>query len=291
MERYWTRFDSHWQNYNLLDAGDGEKLERFGSVVLRRPEITAIWPKSLSESEWKKQSHASFVHRDSKSGIWQLSKDFKPNWQIGYNLNGQKLVFNLKLTAFKHVGVFPEQAANWEFIASQAQNKPKSKILNLFAYTGGASLAACASGADVTHVDSIRPVITWASENMESSKLKNIRWTVEDALTFVKRESKRGNLYDGIIMDPPSYGNGGGKNPTKWKLEDQLNELLSEAAKILTPQGFLVLNTYSGLSNSTLETLITIWFRFEKVAVGDLVLHSDTHQVLSTGSCLRGWNK
>jgi 23S rRNA (cytosine1962-C5)-methyltransferase len=291
MERYWSRFDSRWQNYNLIDAGDGEKLERFGSVVVRRPEITAIWPKSLSENDWRKESHATFVHRDSKSGIWQTSKDFKPNWQLAYTLNGQKLVFNLKLTAFKHVGVFPEQAANWEFIAAQIQNKPKAKILNLFAYTGGASLAACASGADVTHVDSIRPVVNWASENMESSKLKNIRWTVEDALTFVKREAKRGNLYDGIIMDPPSYGNGGGKNPTKWKLEDQLNDLLSEASKILSPQGFLVLNTYSGLSNSTLETLITIWFRFEKVAVGDLVLHSDTHQVLSTGSCLRGWHK
>ena len=291
MERYWSRFDSRWQNYNLIDAGDGEKLERFGSVVVRRPEITAIWPKSLSENDWRKQSHATFVHRDFKSGIWQTSKDFKPNWQLAYNLNGQKLVFNLKLTAFKHVGVFPEQAANWEFIAAQIQNKPKAKILNLFAYTGGASLAACASGADVTHVDSIRPVVNWASENMESSKLKNIRWTVEDALTFVKREAKRGNSYDGIIMDPPSYGNGGGKNPTKWKLEDQLNDLLSEASKILSPQGFLVLNTYSGLSNSTLETLITIWFRFEKVAVGDLVLHSDNHQVLSTGSCLRGWNK
>ncbi|MBI1267607.1 MAG: oxidoreductase [Cryomorphaceae bacterium] len=291
MERYWSRFESRWQNYNLIDAGDGEKLERFGSVVVRRPEVTAIWPKSLSENDWRKESHATFVYRDSKSGIWQTAKDFKPNWQITYPLNGQKLAFNLKLTAFKHVGVFPEQAANWEFIASQVQNKPKSKILNLFAYTGGASLAACASGADVTHVDSIRPIVNWASENMESSKLKNIRWTVEDALTFVKREAKRGNLYDGIIMDPPSYGNGGGKNPTKWKLEDQLNELLSEASKILSPQGFLVLNTYSGLSNSTLETLITIWFRFENVAVGDLVLHSDTKHVLSTGSCLRGWNQ
>lgn len=290
MERYWIRFNSIWQNYSLIDAGDGEKLERFGTVVLRRPEITAIWPKSLSESDWRKESHATFIHRDSKSGVWSASKDFKPNWQMSYTLNNQKLVFNLKLTTFKHVGVFPEQASNWEFIAEKLKDKPKAKVLNLFAYTGGASLAARASGADVTHVDSIRQVITWASENMESSKLGNIRWTVEDALTFVKREAKRGNQYDAIIMDPPSYGNGGGKNPTKWKLEDQLNELLSETSKILAPKGFLVLNTYSGLSNSTLETLITIWFKFENIAVGDLVLQSDTHQVLSTGSCLRAWS-
>ncbi|MFM1931195.1 MAG: hypothetical protein RL226_498 [Bacteroidota bacterium] len=288
MERLWIRFEPHWNAYRLLDSGDGEKLEQFGGYVLRRPEVTAIWPKQLAPSEWA-AADASFFQQDARSGIWKQRRPIKEPWNMVYQLHNHKLTFQLYLTTFKHVGVFPEQASNWEFIAERVKQQQQPNVLNLFAYTGGASLAARASGADVTHVDSIKPTVTWANENMVASGLSNIRWMVEDALTFVKREVKRGKTYTGIIMDPPAWGSGGVKNQSKWKLEDQLNDLLENTAKILDPQGFIVLNTYSGLANSTLETLITSYFRFNTIATGDLILRSDTEQVLCTGSCLRGW--
>jgi 23S rRNA (cytosine1962-C5)-methyltransferase len=193
----------------------------------------------------------------------------------------------LKLTAFKHVGVFPEQAVNWDYISSTIKSfKTKNpKVLNLFAYTGGASLVAKAAGADITHVDSIKQVVTWANLNQELSGLKDIRWVVEDALKFVKREIKRGNIYNGIILDPPAYGHG--PKGERWKLENQLTEMIQDVVKLLDPkEHFLILNTYSdGISPSDIHRLISTSFPLVKnLETGELYLKSLTNKKLLLGS-------
>ncbi len=251
----------NWKDYELIDSGNFEKLERFGSYILARPEPKAIWAKTLSENEWEKLAHTKFVTgagfgRSGKeeSGTWKMLKKMPEQWYIAYNGGGMDFKLRLGLTSFKHVGVFPEQAPNWNFIHSQTSrlvNKFKSnpdrglpKVLNLFAYTGAASLAARSAGADTTHLDSVKQVVTWAKGNMESSRLDNIRWVVEDALKFVKREVKRGKLYNGLILDPPAYGHG--PDGEKWKLDELLYELLLNCSKIVAPEdAFMVLNLYS----------------------------------------------
>lgn len=247
----------NWNDYELLDCGDLEKLERFGKNVLRRPEPQALWKKQWSEQEWDRLAQVTFIQKGSHSGEWKMREKVHNKWQIGYRHEGLALRFNLSLTSFKHVGVFPEQALNWDFIYRQVKSMkdPAPRVLNLFAYTGGASLAAKAAGADVTHVDSIRQVVSWSRENMESSGLKDIRWVVEDALKFVKREVKRGKKYHGIILDPPAYGIGA--NGERWKLEDSINEILHDISGLLEEEHFLVLNVYSlGLSPLILENLV-----------------------------------
>lgn len=244
-----------WEDYELVDSGDFEKLERFGRYLLRRPEPQAIWRKSLSEEEWQRMADGSFRRegRDEERGGWSLRRGMVEQWRVAYPLGGHRLVMRLGLTSFKHVGLFPEQADNWEFIYKQVTELGRKlgrapRVLNLFAYTGGASLAAAAAGADVTHVDSVRQVVTWARENMEQSGLNGIRWVVEDALKFVRREVKRGHHYDGIILDPPAYGRG--PDGEKWVLEQNIGEMLSCCAQLLeNGGGFAVLNLYSmGLS-------------------------------------------
>ena len=201
------------RDYELLDTGCGEKLERFGRYVVRRPEPQAIWRKSLDDREWLR-ADASFL-RDSKSeerGEWKLRPEMPSRWSVEYRYKTMQLRMRLALTSFKHVGIFPEQAANWNFIYDSVEELrekcgiERPKVLNLFAYTGGATLAACAAGADTTHVDSVKQVVTWARENMEQSGLDGVRWIVEDAVKFVEREVRRGNKYHGIILDPPAYG-------------------------------------------------------------------------------------
>ena len=244
-----------WGDYELVDSGNFEKLERFGRYLLRRPEPQAIWRKSLSEEEWRAMADGSFRRegRDEERGGWSLRRGMVEQWRVTYALGNKRLVFRLGLTSFKHVGLFPEQADNWEFIYSQVTSLAKKlgrapRVLNLFAYTGGASLAAAAAGADVTHVDSVRQVVTWARENMEQSGLNGIRWVVEDALKFVRREVKRGHYYDGIILDPPAYGRG--PDGEKWVLEENIGEMLDCCSQLLDKAGgFAVLNLYSmGLS-------------------------------------------
>jgi 23S rRNA (cytosine1962-C5)-methyltransferase len=292
MESQWQRFQPKgWDGYSLIDSGNGQKLERFGAVTVIRPEVTAIWHPALSRGEWKQAAHAEFVQDGARSGKWKTYQKVPEQWTVAYNSKPLRLNFKLQLTRFKHLGLFPEQADNWHFIHEQIQRiGPKAKVLNLFAYTGGASLAAKAAGAEVTHVDSIRQVVDWTRENMELSKLDGIRWVVEDALKFVQREAKRGNRYHGIIMDPPTYGIIPGKGNKKWKLEDQLYTLLETTGQLLEREHFLVLNTYSGLANSTLETLVRQTMPVQHTACGDLVLQSESGQLLPTGSCLRAWN-
>ena len=245
-------------DYELIDSGDYEKLERFGKFITRRPEPQALWRKSLSAEEWASMANASFLKtsysKSDERGDWHCKRNMPDRWIIEYSYKKMNLRMRLGLTSFKHVGIFPEQAANWNFIydniEQQAANGVTPKVLNLFAYTGGATLAARAAGADVTHVDSVKQVVTWSRENMENSGLEGVRWIVEDALKFVHREVRRGNRYDGIILDPPAYGRGA--NGEKWILEENIVEMLECCAKLLDEKhGFLVLNLYSmGLSST-----------------------------------------
>lgn len=246
------------KDYELIDSGDFEKLERFGAYVLRRPEPQAIWHKSLAESEWRRIADASFLRdeRNDERGEWRLSPKMPSRWSIRYDYRDMHLSMRLGLTSFKHVGIFPEQAANWNFIYDRCIAKRGAKVLNLFAYTGGASLAARAAGAEVTHVDSVKQVVTWSRENMEASGMDGIRWIVEDAMKFVRREVRRGNRYDGIILDPPAYGRG--TNGEKWVLEENIAQMLECCAELLAPKdSFLVFNLYSmGLSSTLARTIV-----------------------------------
>ena len=253
-----------FRDYELIDTGNFEKLERFGRYVTRRPEPQAIWRPSLAEEEWRRLSDASFL-RDARSderGEWRLREGMPSRWTVEYRYRGMRLRMRLGLTSFKHVGIFPEQAANWDFIydnclALGGDGRTEApRVLNLFAYTGGATLAARAAGAGVTHVDSVKQVVTWARENMEQSGLEGVRWIVEDALKFVQREVRRGNCYDGIILDPPAYGRGA--NGEKWVLEEGIGEMLACCAQLLeSERAFLVLNLYSmGLSSTLARTAV-----------------------------------
>src|SRR5690606_8322151 len=242
------------------------------------PEPQAVWNKNLPESEWQKLHHIRFKGRSATAGDWIKKNQKTPDrWHITYKNQDVQIKFRLALTSFKHVGIFPEQAVNWDYIASNIKKfkTQQPKVLNLFAYTGGASLIAKAAGADITHVDSIRQVITWASENQDLSGLRDIRWVVEDALKFVKREIKRGRKYNGIILDPPAYGHG--PNGEKWKLEDQIQEMMLDVAKLLHEQEhFLILNTYSlGFSSVMVENLIRSSIKnVENLETGELYLQA-----------------
>lgn len=256
-----------WKDYELLDSGRGEKLERFGEYVLARPEPKALWDKSMSDKEWNSLAHTRFTPGagfgkagKEDSGTWERLRNMPDQWWIRYS-GGPKFSLRLGLTSFKHVGVFPEQAANWDYIFKQTSNiaaktGSRPKVLNLFAYTGAASLAAKCAGADVTHLDSVRQVVTWAHGNQDRSGLQDIRWVVEDAMKFAGREAKRGNLYQGIILDPPAYGHG--PDGEKWKLDECLFDMMKTVGKILAPQNsFLVLNLYSnGFSAILGETVV-----------------------------------
>lgn len=257
----------NWKDYELLDSGRGAKLERFGEYVLARPEPKALWDKSMTDEEWNRLAHTRFTPGagfgkagKEDSGTWERLRNMPDQWWIRYN-RGPKFSLRLGLTSFKHVGVFPEQAANWDYIFKQtsdiaAKTGSRPKVLNLFAYTGAASLAAKCAGADVTHLDSVRQVVTWAHENQDRSGLRDIRWVVEDAMKFAGREARRGNLYQGIILDPPAYGHG--PDGEKWKLDECLFDMMKTVGKILAPENsFLVLNLYSnGFSAILGETVV-----------------------------------
>ena len=241
------------------------KLEKFGGFVLARPEPKALWDKDMSEEQWGSMTHTRFTPGagfgkagKEDSGTWDRLRKMPDQWWIRYR---NYFSLRLGLTSFKHVGVFPEQAANWDYIFSQtsriaASQETRPKVLNLFAYTGAASLAARKAGADVTHLDSVRQVVTWAHENQDRSGLDGIRWVVEDAMKFARREAKRGNVYQGIILDPPAYGHG--PDGEKWKLDECLFDLMKDVGKILAPQNsFMVLNLYSnGFSAVLGETVV-----------------------------------
>ncbi|HYG51013.1 MAG TPA: class I SAM-dependent methyltransferase [Flavobacteriales bacterium] len=274
---------AHWSDYELLDSGNFEKLERFGKYITIRPEPQAVWKPALRPAEWMKLAHVKFIQKSSAAGDWKKLKDMPDQWKIHYPLGSASITLRLGLTSFKHVGVFPEQAVNWDYIYNSLVGfrTKNPRFLNLFAYTGAASLAAKAAGADVVHVDSIKQVVTWANENMKHSALDNIRWVVEDAVKFVQREIKRGNKYNGIILDPPSYGHG--PNGEKWKLEESIAEMMDMVFDLLHPdEHFLILNAYSlGFSALVIENLLKGNSR--KLETGELYLQSKTEQKLPLG--------
>lgn len=274
----------NFPDYELLDCGKYLKLERFGEFITIRPEPQALWDPGYTMQEWEKRAHVKFIPRSSSSGEWKKLKKMPDQWKIVYGQGSGKFSLRLGLTAFKHVGVFPEQAVNWDFISDSIRSlkTAQPRFLNLFAYTGAASLAARAAGADVTHVDSIRQVVTWANENMKLSGLDNIRWVVEDAMKFVKREVKRGNTYHGIILDPPAYGHG--PNGEKWKLEENLSEMMHGALQLLdAEEHFLILNAYSlGLSSLVTENLLHA-HAGKRLETGELYLQAKTGSKLPLG--------
>lgn len=279
-------------DYELIDSGGFHKLERFGKYITIRPEPQAVWDAAMPFDEWKAKAHVQFVPKSSSAGNWVKLKASMPDqWQINYHIDANEadIKFRLGLTSFKHVGIFPEQAVNWEYIAESVSRIPKQTVrfLNLFAYTGGASLAARSAGADTAHLDSIKQVVNWANENQQLSGLKDIRWVVEDALKFVKREAKRGNKYNGIILDPPAFGHGA--NGEKWKLEDNINEMMKTVLELLDEKNhFLILNAYSlGFSSIILENLIQSNRTIKNLEIGELFLPDNFGKRLPLGAFAR----
>ena len=247
------RISNDWKDYECLDAGNGEKLERWGNVILRRPDPQAMWY-TEDYSKWKNVD--GFYHRSkSGGGNWEFFSKLDEFWTIDY----KGLTFKVSPTGFKHTGLFPEQAVNWDFMMDKIKNSNrKIKVLNLFSYTGGATMACSKAGADVVQVDASRGMTEWAKENMILSHLENnsIRFIVDDCLKFVKREARRGNKYDAIVMDPPSYGRG--PNKEVWKFEDNIYKLIESCMEILSDKPlFFLINSYTtGVSAIVLENIL-----------------------------------
>jgi 23S rRNA (cytosine1962-C5)-methyltransferase len=294
---------SSWQEYELIDCGEFEKLERFGKFFLIRPEPQAIWSKSLPDSEWKKRANAKFVREqkdkfrftDDVKGGWSKDPSMPDSWNVSYVYNDLHLKLRLALTNFGHVGVFPEQGSNWNFIYDTLKRfgNRKSRVLNLFAYTGAASVVARSAGAEVTHCDASRPGINWANQNMQLNNLTDIRWVYEDAFKFVRREVKRGNRYNGIIMDPPPYGRG--PEGEKWTLQEQLNELISMSSQLLSTgdHHFFILSMYAiGLSPVVGLNVVRTHFPEAQPEYGEFYLKSrEQHKDLPMGTFLRFGSK
>jgi 23S rRNA (cytosine1962-C5)-methyltransferase len=247
-----------WKDYELIDCSNGEKLERWGNVILLRPDPQVIWDNgNLREKYNNINSH---YHRSNKGGgSWENLKKTPEAWKISYG----DLTFNIKQMGFKHTGLFPEQAVNWDFMMNKIKNSNKKevKVLNLFAYTGGASVACLKAGASVVHVDSSRGMVDWAKENVKSSGMvdRPIRFIVDDVVKFVKREIRRGNKYDAIVMDPPSYGRG--SNGEVWDIEKDLFELVTLCLDILADDAlFFIINSYStGLSKDIFTNVLSVY--------------------------------
>ena len=247
------RISNEWQDYECIDAGNGEKLERWGNIILRRPDPQAIW--NIDKSKWK---YDAYYHRSNKGGgYWEYKNRFPEEWTITY----KNLTFKVSPTGFKHTGIFPEQAVNWNFMINKIKNSKRDiKVLNLFAYTGGASVACLSAGAYVTHVDSSRGMVDWCKENVNSSGYQgdHVRYIVDDVVKFVEREIRRGKHYDAIIMDPPSYGRGA--NGEVWDIEKNLFHLVSLCTELLSDNPlFFLINSYTtGLSPMVLENILKL---------------------------------
>ena len=240
-----------WKDYQLLDSGDGKTLERFGKYLLIRPRPQAIWSKALPSSEWKKANAILVEEKQEYGGKWNILNPMEKSWKINY----KDLTFQLQLSSSRHVGIFPEQATHWDWIREHIEASIKPfRVLNLFGYSGAATLAVAAAGAEVTHVDSSKHAITWANQNTKLSKLedKPIRWIAEDALKFVKREARRGNTYQGIIMDPPKFGRG--SSGEVWDFFKRIPELIEASQSILAKDARFVVMTAYAITASAVVT-------------------------------------
>ena len=248
---------AEWLDYEIIDSSNGEKLERWQDIYLLRPDPAIIWNNGNLIDKYSK-INARYIRSNKGGGYWENLKDTPSTWQVTY----KDLVFNIKQMGFKHTGLFPEQAVNWDFMIKQITGKKDIKVLNLFAYTGGASVACLSAGASVVHVDSSKGMVDWAKENVKSSGLedKEIRYIVDDVVKFVKREIRRGNKYDCIIMDPPSYGKG--TNKEIWDIEKDLDNLVLLCKELLSDKPlFFLINSYTaGLSKEVLTNLFKLHF-------------------------------
>ena len=275
------RVSYDFKDYECIDAGNGEKLERWKNVILRRPDPQAMWY-TLKDSKW--DNIDGFYHRSKKGGgYWEFKTKLDEYWTVEY----KGLVFKVSPTGFKHTGLFPEQAVNWDFMMDKIKNSGrKIKVLNLFSYTGGATMACSKAGADVVQVDASKGMTEWAKENMKLSQLENnsIRFIVDDCLKFVQREARRGNKYDAIVMDPPSYGRG--PNKEVWKFEDNIYKLIDACMNILSDKPlFFLINSYTtGISATVLENILktTILKKYPngKVDAGDIGLPITTNNLI-----------
>ena len=274
-----TIISDHWKDYRCLSSGDGEKLEKWGNIILRRPDPQIIWSKS-NNSLWN--SWDAFYHRSNKGGgNWEFRKKLPESWTINY----KNLKFKVSPTNFKHTGTFPEQAVNWDYIIDKISkiNKKEIRVLNLFAYTGCATIAASLAGAsEVVHVDASRGMVEWAKENRDLNGLSNhkIRFIVDDVIKFLEREKRRGRTYHAIIMDPPSYGRG--PNGEVWKLENNLKELLEKARDVLDDDfSFLLINSYTtGISPISLQNILSLTFRNYSVETGEIGLPIEENNLI-----------
>lgn len=277
---------AHWHEYELIDTSSGERLERWGDILLIRPDPQILWHTERKDPRWR-EAHARYQRSQSGGGAWQVRRKTPPVWSIRYG----ELTFRVKPMGFKHTGVFPEQAVNWELAGELIRGAGRPvRVLNLFGYTGAATLACAAAGASVCHVDASRGMVSWARENAQASGLEDrpIRWLVDDCMKFVQREQRRGHRYDGIIMDPPSYGRGPGGEV--WKLEEQIYSLVEQCVPILSEKPlFFLLNSYTtGLSAAVMEYLLGVLIqkRFGGTVSSDEIglPVTDTGLVLPCGS-------
>ena len=264
-------------DYTILDTGDGLKLERWGKFLLSRPDPQVIWEKQRPEL-WNK-ADANYIRSRSGGGEWDFKKKLPERWIFNYG----DLKFYVRPTGFKHTGLFPEQSANWDYMAELIKNSGRHpKVLNLFAYTGAATVACAAAGADVVHVDAAKSMNMWAKENAALSGLEkaNIRYLQDDCLKFVERELRRGNRYDGIVMDPPSYGRG--SNGQVWKVEDDLYNLVKQAAKLLSDDPlFFIINSYTtGLSSVVTSNMMGIVLPKGNINAGDLAIPTQNKNIV-----------
>ena len=262
-----------WKEYEILDMANGEKLEKWGNIILVRPDPQIIWKEKSFPKKWEKVN-ATYHRSKTGGGAWEYKSNLPKSWQIQY----KELTFNIKPMGFKHTGLFPEQASNWDWMMDKIRKSNRTiKVLNLFAYTGGASVACLAAGASVCHVDSSKGMVAWAKENVISSGLekKPIRYLVDDVVKFVNREIRRGNTYDAIIMDPPSYGRGA--NGEVWQFEENIYELIKLCQKVLSnnPLFFLINSYTTGISSTVLENMLRLTVNKEykgKVTAGEVGL-------------------
>ncbi len=247
---------NEWKDYEIIDMANGEKLERWGNIKLIRPDPQIIWKNKSFPNEWK-NANARYNRSNTGGGAWEYKKRLPESWQVKY----KNLTFNIKPMGFKHTGLFPEQAVNWDWMINKIQQSKRNiKVLNLFAYTGGATVACLSAGASVCHVDSSKGMTTWAKENVESSRLreKPVRFIIEDVVKFVQREIRRGNKYDAIVMDPPSYGRG--KNGEVWQFENNIADLVELCMQVLSDDPlFFLINSYTtGISSRVLANLLEL---------------------------------
>ena len=245
-----------WKDYKILDMADGQKLEKWGNIILSRPDPQIIWKEKSFPNKWK-EAYATYHRSKTGGGSWEYHKKLPEQWQIKY----KELTFNIKPMNFKHTGLFPEQAVNWDWMTNKIKNSNREiKVLNLFAYTGGATVACASAGASVCHVDSSKGMVTWAKENIASSGLadKPVRYIVDDVVKFVNREIRRENKYDAIIMDPPSYGRGA--NGEVWQFENNIYDLVELCSNVLSDNPlFFLINSYTtGISSKVLENILNL---------------------------------